>query len=36
MLVVRNCFVARPGQASKLAAQLKDQSRRLECPVRAS
>ena len=24
MLVVRNCFVAKPGQASKLAAQLKD------------
>jgi hypothetical protein len=24
MIVVRNCFVARPGQASKLAAQLKD------------
>jgi hypothetical protein len=24
MIVVRNCFVARPGMASKLAAQLKD------------
>jgi hypothetical protein len=24
MLVVRNCFVAKPGCASKLAAQLKD------------
>jgi hypothetical protein len=24
MLVVRNCFVAKPGQASKLAAQLKE------------
>ena len=24
MIVVRNCFVARPGQASKLAAQLKE------------
>jgi hypothetical protein len=24
MLVVRNCFVAKPGMASKLAAQLKD------------
>jgi hypothetical protein len=23
MIVVRNCFVAKPGQASKLAAQLK-------------
>ncbi len=24
MLVVRNCFVAKPGMASKLAAQLKE------------
>ena len=24
MIVVRNCFVARPGHASKLAAQLKE------------
>jgi hypothetical protein len=24
MLVVRNCFIAKPGNASKLAAQLKD------------
>jgi hypothetical protein len=24
MLIVRNCFTAKPGQASKLAAQLKD------------
>jgi hypothetical protein len=24
MIVVRNCFVAKPGNASKLAAQLKD------------
>lgn len=24
MIVVRNCFVAKPGQASTLAAQLKD------------
>jgi hypothetical protein len=24
MIVVRNCFVARPGQASRLAAQVKD------------
>ena len=24
MLVVRNCFVAKPGKASKLAAQLKE------------
>jgi hypothetical protein len=26
MIVIRNCFVAKPGQASKLAAQLKDAS----------
>lgn len=24
MIIVRNCFTAKPGQASKLAAQLKD------------
>lgn len=24
MLIVRNCFVAKPGNASKLAAQIKD------------
>ena len=24
MIIVRNCFVAKPGMASKLAAQLKD------------
>jgi hypothetical protein len=24
MIVVRNCFVAKPGQASKLAAQMKE------------
>ena len=24
MIVVRNCFIAKPGMASKLAAQLKD------------
>jgi hypothetical protein len=24
MIVVRNCFVAKPGQASKLAAQVKE------------
>ena len=24
MIIVRNCFVAKPGQASKLAAQLKE------------
>jgi hypothetical protein len=24
MIVVRNCFVAKPGQASKLAAQIKE------------
>jgi hypothetical protein len=27
MIVVRNCFVAKPGHASKLAAQLKEGSR---------
>jgi hypothetical protein len=26
MMIVRNCFVAKPGQASKLAAQLKEVS----------
>jgi hypothetical protein len=26
MLVVRNCFIAKPGNASKLAAQLKEAS----------
>jgi hypothetical protein len=26
MIAIRNCFVAKPGQASKLAAQLKDAS----------
>ena len=24
MLIVRNCFIAKPGQASKMAAQLKE------------
>jgi hypothetical protein len=24
MIVVRNCFIAKPGQASKLAAQIKE------------
>ena len=24
MIIIRNCFVAKPGQASKLAAQIKD------------
>ncbi len=24
MIVIRNCFVAKPGQASKLAAQIKE------------
>ena len=24
MIIVRNCFVAKPGQASKLAAQIKE------------
>jgi hypothetical protein len=26
MLIIRNCFVAKPGNASKLAAQLKEAS----------
>lgn len=32
MLVVRNCFVAKPGQASTLAAQLKDAARAAQFP----
>lgn len=30
MIVVRNCFVAKPGHASKLAAQLKDAAASVE------
>ncbi len=32
MLVVRNCFVAKPGNASKLAAQLKEASATAKIP----
>ena len=32
MLVVRNCFVAKPGQASKLAAQLKEAATAAKMP----
>ena len=32
MIVVRNCFVAKPGQASKLAAQLKEAASATQMP----
>ena len=32
MIVVRNCFVAKPGNASKLAAQLKDAAAAAKMP----
>ncbi len=32
MLVVRNCFVAKPGNASKLAAQLKEAASAAQIP----
>jgi len=32
MFVVRNCFVAKPGQASKLAALLKDVTATFDMP----
>lgn len=32
MLIVRNCFVAKPGQASKLAAQLKEAAAAAKIP----
>ncbi|MGQ0701936.1 MAG: hypothetical protein ACT4PM_02235 [Gemmatimonadales bacterium] len=32
MLVVRNCFVAKPGNASKLAAQLKEAAQTAKLP----
>lgn len=32
MLVVRNCFVAKPGNASKLAAQLKEAATAAQIP----
>jgi len=33
MIVVRNCFVARPGLASKLAAQLKEAAAAAQMPT---
>jgi len=32
MIVVRNCFIAKPGNASKLAAQLKDAAASAKIP----
>jgi hypothetical protein len=32
MIIVRNCFVAKPGQASKLAAQLKESAAAARMP----
>jgi hypothetical protein len=32
MIIVRNCFVAKPGQASKLAAQLKEAAAAAKIP----
>jgi hypothetical protein len=32
MLIVRNCFVAKPGQASKLAAQIKEAAATAKIP----
>lgn len=32
MIVVRNCFVAKPGNASKLAAQLKEAASTAQIP----
>ncbi len=32
MLVVRNCFIAKPGNASKLAAQLKEAATAAKIP----
>ncbi len=32
MIVVRNCFVAKPGHASKLAAQLKEAAATVKFP----
>lgn len=32
MIVIRNCFVAKPGQASKLAAQLKEAAAAADIP----
>ena len=32
MIIVRNCFIAKPGQASKLAAQLKEAAASAKMP----
>jgi len=32
MILIRNCFVAKPGQAGKLAAQLKDAATSVNLP----
>ena len=32
MIIVRNCFVAKPGNASKLAAQLKEAAAAMNMP----
>ena len=32
MIIVRNCFTAKPGQASKLAAQLKEAAAAAQMP----
>ena len=34
MIIIRNCFVAKPGQASKLAAVLKDATTVMNVPAR--
>lgn len=34
MIVVRNCFIAKPGNASKLAAQLKEAAAAAQPPAR--
>ena len=34
MIIVRNCFIAKPGCASKLAAQLKDAAEAAKGPFR--
>jgi len=34
MIVVRNCFVAKPGMASKLAAQIKEAAAAMPGPAR--
>ncbi|MGD0499379.1 MAG: hypothetical protein ABSC23_13185 [Bryobacteraceae bacterium] len=32
MIIVRNCFIAKPGQASKLAAQLSEAAKEMKLP----